>query len=73
MTLDPRVPIFGANVRWLRKQRRWTLRYMSEQVGCVFSNLARIERGEGNLTLSTALQIADVLDTTLDVLTETRR
>ncbi|HWZ42120.1 MAG TPA: helix-turn-helix transcriptional regulator [Candidatus Saccharimonadales bacterium] len=55
----------GARVRELRKRRDWSQRGLADTCGLVPSQVGKIERGEGNVTLTTLLKVAAGFDTTL--------
>lgn len=52
----------GERVRWLRKDKRWTLEKASEKMGLDFRHLQQIEAGSVNVTLATILRICDAFD-----------
>ncbi len=49
----------GAMVRWLRRNRNWTLERASERMRLDFRHLQQIEAGTVNVTLATVLRISD--------------
>ena len=53
--------IIGANIRRLRKERGLSQEELAGEAGLAMRHLGRIERGEGNPTVSMLGKIADVL------------
>lgn len=53
---------FGARVRSLRKKRGWTQEQLAEAAGRHWTYIGGIERGERNVTLQVAADIARALD-----------
>lgn len=62
---DPRIKQFGANVRRARKNKGLSQENFANQAGIDRSYMGHIERGEKNVTLLKAFQIADTLNVTL--------
>jgi transcriptional regulator with XRE-family HTH domain len=56
---------FGARVRELRQERRWSLEALAHASGVSRSMLSEVERGEASPTLSLAIAIARALGTRL--------
>ena len=54
---------FGENLRNLRTQKGFSLREMSYACSIDNSKIAKIEKGQINITLTTLLQLADALET----------
>jgi transcriptional regulator with XRE-family HTH domain len=59
---------FGNQIRKLRTIREWSQYDLSAACGIDRSQLARIERGETNATLSTAKMISNALGVTMSEL-----
>lgn len=55
----------GKNIRIIRKSKGITMMALSYEADIEFRLLGRIERGEGNTTVTSLLKIADVLDVDL--------
>jgi len=53
---------FGENLRKLRKQKKLSLRQMSYACSIDNSKIAKIEKGQINITLTTLLQLAVALE-----------
>lgn len=53
---------FGERVRYLRKKRGWTQEQLGEVAGRHWTYIGGIERGERNVTLQVAADIARALD-----------
>lgn len=53
---------FGARVRDLRKKRGWTQERLADAAGRHWTYIGGIERGERNITLQVAADIARALD-----------
>lgn len=53
--------IVGANVRRLRKARGLSQEALAGEAGIAMRHLGRIERGEGNPTVSVLARLAEVL------------
>lgn len=53
---------FGENLRFLRKQKGFSLREMSYACSIDNSKIAKIEKGQINITLTTLLQLAGALE-----------
>lgn len=60
--MDQILEMVGAQVRHLRKKRGLTQLALAQAIGIDRNSLARIERGEQNLTVTTLAQIAAGLD-----------
>lgn len=61
----------AARVRYLRLQRKWSLKRLAEHSGVSQSMLSQVERGAANPTIGVALGIATALEVTLDELLQT--
>src|SRR5690606_39755055 len=59
----------GANLRRIRKEKKLTLKQLSEQTNLSVSFLSSIERGERSASLKALKSIAKALDVTVYVLT----
>ena len=59
---DPRLVVFGARVRVIRKKKGLSQEGLSNLAGIDRSYMGQIERGEINLTLTKIYQIADALE-----------
>lgn len=53
--------IVGGNVRRLRERKRLSQEQLAHDAGINLSTLTKLERGVGNPTLSTIVQIAEQL------------
>lgn len=53
--------IVGANIRRLRKERGLSQEALAGEAGLAMRHIGRIERGEGNPTVSMVAKIATVL------------
>lgn len=58
--------LFGERLRSARQNKGWSQEEFEEEVGIDRSRLARIERGEVNITLSTANMLADAVNIPLE-------
>lgn len=65
---DPRLVVFGARVRAIRKEKGLSQEGLSNLAGIDRSYMGQIERGEINLTLTKLFQIALALDVKADFL-----
>lgn len=54
--------IVGANIKRLRKERGLSQEALAGDAGLAMRHIGRIERGEGNPTVSMVAKIATVLD-----------
>jgi len=63
MTTSRHAARFGAIIRRLREQRKWTLIDFSRKAGMNPTYLGFIERGENSPTLDTVILLAKVLGT----------
>ncbi|MCL4744529.1 MAG: XRE family transcriptional regulator [Burkholderiaceae bacterium] len=63
----------GAEFRSLREQRGWTLRRMASESGISVAAIQNIEGGGVNPSLFTMLQLAEILDQSLDRLVAAAR
>lgn len=59
----------GANLRRIRKEKKLTLKQLSEQTNLSVSFLSSIERGERTASLKALKSIAKALDVTVYILT----
>ncbi len=59
---DPRLVVFGARVRVIRKKKGLSQEGLSNLAGIDRSYMGQIERGEINLTLTKIYQIANALE-----------
>ncbi len=60
---------FGERVRGLRQARKLTQANLAERAGITDETVSRVERGAFEPTLSTAVLLAQALETRLDTLT----
>ena len=60
--------IAGDRVRTRRKQKRFSQTLLAQIAGTSFSQVGKIERGEGGISLRNAIAIADALTTSVDYL-----
>lgn len=67
---NEKIQDYGETIRMLRKMRGLSLRELADLADINHSNLWRIEKGEGDLTISTAQKIARVFGGTLSELFE---
>ncbi len=67
MSTNSTVTKFGRIIQTIRKQRKLTLEIMSADIGIDAAHLSRIERGQKEITLSTAAKIAKALDLELSL------
>lgn len=58
----------GIRIRHLREKRNVTYKEMADSLGGTEADYIDIERGNSNMLLKTALQIADFFDITIDEL-----
>ena len=58
----------GVKIRRLRERKGWTQEMLAHEGGLHSHHLGKIERGQANLCLSTLLEIATGLDTSVAVL-----
>ena len=59
------IKAFGKNLRALRKNKKLSIEELAYDANLEYSQVARIERGEINTTISTAYALADALDIAL--------
>ena len=59
----------GERIRWARNGRRWSQKHLADQVGVTQGMVSRWETGEALPSLPTAIQLADILNLSLDELT----
>ena len=59
---EPRVAMFGARIRKLRKERGWSQETLAAEAGIDRGYMGHIERGTLNVTIVKVFQIADALD-----------
>lgn len=62
------IPGFGAAVRSRREQAGLTLQQFAEKVGTHFTAISKVERGQRAPSLRLAVDIANALNVTMDVL-----
>jgi len=65
---DGLLRLFGAQLLKARKQRGWTIRDMSAKAGVTLNMISRAERGVGEISLTSALKLAQALGIRLDEL-----
>lgn len=58
-----KLKLLGANIKRLREAKQLSLRDMSYACNIDNSKIAKIEKGQINITFTTILQIADALET----------
>ncbi|HEY9788730.1 MAG TPA: helix-turn-helix transcriptional regulator [Candidatus Obscuribacterales bacterium] len=61
------VKIFGKAVREIRQERGLTLEALATEIDIDAAHLSRIERGQKEISLATAVRIADALGEKLTV------
>ena len=59
---------FGKRVRKLRQERKLSMRHFADLANVDYTQIARIETGKVNTTISTAYAIAQALDIPLNEL-----
>jgi transcriptional regulator with XRE-family HTH domain len=59
---------FGKNLRRIRQEGKLSQEALSDKAEVPRSQIARIERGEGNPTINTLKRIADVLGVDISIL-----
>lgn len=59
---------FGARVRKMRKSRGWTQERLAQAAGRHWTYIGGLERGERNITLQVAADIARALDADIEEL-----
>jgi transcriptional regulator with XRE-family HTH domain len=60
--------LFGANLRKVRRSRKMSQHQLFLHSGIPLSQIGKIERGVGNPTISTALDLVIALEVSLDTL-----
>lgn len=60
-SIDSLLKDFGENLKKIRDERRLSLRQLSANCSIDYSDLAKIEKGQRNVTLSTVFDIAEGL------------
>ncbi len=60
--------IFGKQVRKLREEKGYSMRYLADLADINYTQVSKIEHGKINTTISTAFAIAKALDIKLDEL-----
>lgn len=53
---------FGANLRRIRKEKKFTQEELAYKSGIAFSSIVRIEQGQLNTTISTVAKLAETLE-----------
>ncbi len=61
---------FGQNLRKLRKKKELSMKHLADLANLEYSQVARIERGVINTTISSAYAIANALEVPLNKLFE---
>lgn len=59
---------FGKNVRKLRKKKGISMRYLADLADVDYSQIAKIETGKINTTISTAYSISQALEVEFEAL-----
>lgn len=59
---------FGQNLRSLRKKKGISMKHLADLADLEYSQIARIERGVINTTISSAYALANALEISLDKL-----
>ena len=62
------ITAFGKRVRKLRQERKLSMRHFADLANVDYTQIARIETGKVNTTISTAYAIAQALDIPLNEL-----
>ncbi|WP_295676725.1 helix-turn-helix transcriptional regulator [uncultured Mucilaginibacter sp.] len=65
---DEIIKAFGNKVRFLRKEKKYTMEKLAELAGIDYRQLSYIEHGRFNVTISTIAALADALQLTLSEL-----
>ena len=60
--------IFGAYIKKLIQEKKWTQPEHADKLGNNFQNVSAIERGEFSITIFTAQKIADAFEISLSFL-----
>jgi transcriptional regulator with XRE-family HTH domain len=58
--MEPRLPV-AANLRRLRKERRWSQEKLAHFAGLSTTEVSRLERGQREPRLQTVMQVAGAL------------
>lgn len=56
------------NIRKFRKEKNYTLKYVTEKLSMAESTLSKIENGQQNLYADTAVQLAELFNVSVDEL-----
>lgn len=67
---NKKILLLGNRIRELRNEKGLTIEELAHRAGLTFSQLARIERGEINTSISHIFVIADALDMHINTLFE---
>lgn len=60
-TSNPKLEEIGERIRFLRKQKQWTIEALAWETGLTNSQISEIERGLRDAQITTYLKIADAL------------
>ena len=52
----------GANIRRIRRSKKWTQQVLAERAGLARSQVVRMENGDKNATIQTLARIAEALE-----------
>src|SRR5262245_5030815 len=61
MTISPEAVRFGAVIRRIRKERRWTIVKLAQRAGMNANYLGVVEQGGNNTSLTTIVELCDCL------------
>lgn len=62
--------IVGRNIEYIRKSKSYTLQSLADELGVTKKTVHRYENAEIKVNIDRLIQIADVLGTTVEQLTE---
>ena len=62
------IAVIGANIRYERKKRKFTIEELAEMIGMAPGFLGLIERGQRGTSIKNLVKIADIFSLTLDQL-----
>ena len=60
--------VFGAYIKFLRQEKKWTQPELADKLGNNFQNVSAIERGEFTVTIFTAQKISNAFEISLSSL-----
>ena len=62
------ITLFGKRVRKLRQERKISMRHLADLADVDYTQIAKIENGKINTTISTAFAISQALDISIEEL-----